>query len=122
MKCLAFDATTAWRVFDLQRMARDEPHRVATDAVSKDTIFVLYLQLYELAMVRACPPPDWSPDVHTFVVDLGRFAGFQPLKRQPVPGVQKIWQAMKLLIPTVQYHRMLKQSGMLTAEPNSTVG
>ena len=38
LKCLAFDAITAWRVFDLQRMARDEPHREVTDVVSKDTV------------------------------------------------------------------------------------
>ena len=36
LKCLAFDSITAWRVFDLQRMARDQPHLAATDVVSKD--------------------------------------------------------------------------------------
>ena len=42
-KCLAFDAVTAWRVFTLERAARDTPTRAATDFVSKDDIFILYL-------------------------------------------------------------------------------
>ena len=108
LKCLAFDSITAWRVFDLQRMARDQPHLAATDVVSKDWIYMLYLQLHDLDIVKARSPPDWVPDVRTFVVDLGRFAGFIPSKRQPLPGVKKIWQAMKLLTPAVHAYRLVK--------------
>ena len=121
LKCLAFDAITAWRVFDLQRMARDQPRLAATDVVSKDTIYMLYLQLHDLDIVKARPPPDWVPDVYTFVVDLGRFAGFQPSQRQPLPGVKKIWQAMKLLMPTVRVYSLLAQCELLNTEPNSAV-
>ena len=69
---------------------------------------MLYLQLHDLDIVKARSPPDWVPDVRTFVVDLGRFAGFIPSKRQPLPGVKKIWQAMKLLTPAVHAYRLVK--------------
>ena len=122
LKCLAFDAVTAWCVLSLQRMVRDEPHRAATDVVSKDTIFVMYLLLYNRAKVQACPLPDWSPNVRTFVVDLFRFAEFEPSKHREIPGVIEIGQAMNKLTPIVRTHELLKQDGMLVAVPSSTAG
>ena len=40
-KCLAFDAITACHVFDLTRMAREEPARKATELVDQDEIEML---------------------------------------------------------------------------------
>lgn len=35
-KCLAFDAVTAWRVFSLDRYARDEPETPAAEVLTED--------------------------------------------------------------------------------------
>ena len=84
-KCPAFDAITACRVF--QRMARNRPDAPAAEVA--DEIAVLYLDLAERGKSRA--PPE-NLDVRTFVVDVGRLAGFIPSKRQPLPGTIKIWR------------------------------
>ena len=36
MKCLAFDAITAWQVFSLARHGRDAPETPAEDLLSED--------------------------------------------------------------------------------------
>ena len=36
LKCLAFDAVTAWRVFSLDRYARDEPETPAAEVLTED--------------------------------------------------------------------------------------
>ena len=74
-KCLAFDAITACRV--LQRMARDRPDAPADEVADEDEIAVLYLDLAERGMVKSRAPPE-NLDVRTFVVDVGRLAGFIP--------------------------------------------
>ena len=57
-KCLVFDAVTAWRVFALERAARDTPTRPATDFVSQDEIFILYLELEKFRIIKPRPPPE----------------------------------------------------------------
>lgn len=94
-KCLAFDAVTAVRVFDLERLARDNPRMPAKEVLSELEIKVLYILLEQRGIIRSRPPPD-EVDVKTFVVDLARYAGFLPSKRQPLPGTLKIWQAYVL--------------------------
>ncbi len=86
MKCLAFDAVAAWRVFDLQRMAKAEPDRLASEVVEPDELEVCQQLLHEVD--RCCPirsPPDLT--ILDYVVGLGRIAGFSPTKRQPAAGV-----------------------------------
>ncbi len=92
-KCLAFDAITAWRVMDLERLARDQPDRPALEFFTDREIGVLYRWLRYYRIIRA--PPGKPPDIRTFVVDLARMAGFRPSKRQPLPGTAKIWQAWR---------------------------
>ncbi len=87
-KCLAFDAITACRVFDFQRMARDRPDAPAAEVADEDEIAVLYLA--ERGMVKSRPPPE-NLDVRTFVVDVGRLAGFIPtpaLARDHLAGLR----------------------------------
>ena len=90
-KCLAFDGVTAWRVMDLERLARDKPLMPARERFTAHEIDVLYVWLRYHHIIRA--PPQEPPDIRTFVVDLARVAGFHPSKRQPLPGTEKIWQA-----------------------------
>ena len=89
-KCLAFDVITACHVFDLERirMARDRPTTSANEVVTDDEIFISYIQLQHLNVIRAPPPPGIMPDIRTFVIDLASLVGFHPRKQQPMPGTQ----------------------------------
>ena len=78
-KCLAFDAITACRVFDLQRLARDRPDAPATDLVSEDEGCILYVDLLELQVIRARPPPGRTT-IGEFVIGVAGLAGFHPPK------------------------------------------
>ena len=103
-KCLAFDAITAWRVFDLERAARHQPQRAADELMSEVEIKVLYAYLRAKGIVRVRSPPDWVPDMQTFAIDLARSVGFIPSKRQPLPGTPKLWQGMSRLMIGTAYH------------------
>ena len=62
----------------------------------------------EVEPLRARSPPGQNPDVRAFVIGLGRIVGFQPSKRQPVPGVHKLWvgnRTLKLVCRGVQLAR-----------------
>ncbi len=101
LKCLAFDAITAWRVFDLQRLAKCEPDRPAAGAVPADELEARQVMLYE---IDRHSPPRAPPDltVREYVVGLGRAVGFRPTRRQPVPGTKILWRATQKLMHTVQ--------------------
>ena len=117
MKCLAFDAITAWRVFDLQRMAKAEPDRLASEVVEADELEVRQLLLHEVD--RRCPirpPPDLT--VLDYVVGLGRIAGFSPTKRQPIPGTKKLWQATVKLMTSIQAINYYKATLQNEADSN----
>ena len=94
VKCLAFDAVTAWRVFSLDRYARDAPDTPADEVLTDDERQVIGL------MVRAeglLPPAErgrpFPPDIRSWVVLLARMAGWQPSKRRPLPGNEVLWRA-----------------------------
>ena len=83
VKCLAFDAVTAWRVFSLDRYARDEPETPAAEVLTGDE--------------RLLPPVErgrpFPPDIRSWVVLLARIAGWQPSNRRPLPGNEVLWRA-----------------------------
>ena len=95
-------------------MARNRPDAPAAEVADEDEIVVLYLA--ERGMVRA--PPE-NLDVRTFVVDVGRLAGFIPSRRQPLPGTVKIWQGYGYLKAYVQIYQALRNNDMLK---DSTMG
>ncbi len=121
-KCVAFDAITACHVFDLERIARDTPDVPANHVVSDDEIAILYIRLMAYGMVRARPPPEKPPDIRTFVIDVARFAGFDPRKRQPLPGTQLLWKGYVYLRHATITYRALKDLDMIKNETDSTVG
>ena len=121
-KCVAFDAITACHVFDLERIARDKPDTPANHVVSDDEIAILYIRLMAYGMVRARPPPDKPPDIRTFVIDVARFAGFDPRKRQPLPGTQLLWKGYVYLRHATLTYRALKDLDMIKHGTDSTVG
>ena len=94
VKCLAFDAITAWQVFSLARHARDAPETPAEGLLSED----------ERAMIGAFverrqlrPPAErgtaFGSDIRSWVVLLARMVGWRPSKRQPMPGNEVLWRA-----------------------------
>ena len=99
-RCLAFDAITAWRVFDLDRLAREKPDTPALDALSDDD--ALYILLLDQRIIPKRPPK--PPDIRTAVTDIARLVGFRPTKRQPLPGNEKLWNGyVKLKQSSIMY-------------------
>ena len=88
-KCLAFDAITAFRVWDLSILARERPDDPASRHVTEDDIEALCA----LASHQGFKVPRGPPEM--------TIAGFQPSKRQPLPGTQKLWEGVKFLSHTV---------------------
>ena len=121
-KCVAFDAITACHVFDLERIARDTPDIPANHVVTDDEIAILYIRLMAYGMVRARPPPDKPPGIRNFVIDVARFAGFDPRKRQPLPGTQLLWKGYVYLRHATLTYRALKDLDMIKNGTDSTVG
>ena len=115
-KCLAFDAATACRVFDIARAAKETPDAPAVDTVPEDAPRILKRALRSRG-VRPKAPPD--PTIREFTVELGRIAGFQPSKRQPLPGIQKLWSAWTIFAPMMQLSRDYRKYGL---EDESCVG
>ncbi len=102
LKCLAFDAVVAWRVFDLQRVAKREPDRLASELFDPDELAIVQMKAHKLSRhsqpIR--PPPDQT--AARFIVNLGRLAGFRPSKKQPLPGTLMLWNASKRLMSAKQ--------------------
>ena len=112
LKCMAFDAITAWRVLDLQRLAKYEPDRLASEIIDEDEIKiqrVLLSQIHHRYDIR--PPPDLT--IRQYVVDVGRLAGFNPTKKQPIPGTKKLWQGEKDLKYAVRTYEAMNQRGLV---------
>jgi len=89
-KCVAFDAITAFRVWDLTWLARNRPDELAIQYLQRAEIEVLLL----LAKSCGLKIPRGPPTMAAFVVLTGGLAGFQPNKRQPLPGVKKLWEGL----------------------------
>ena len=115
-KCLAFDAATACRVFDIARAARETPDAPAVDAVPEDAPGILRIALRSCG-ARPRAPPD--PTIREFIIELARIAGFQASRRQPLPGILKLWAAWTIFAPQMQLYRTMRAHGMIN---ESTVG
>ena len=109
MKCLAFDAVTAWRVFSLQRYARDAPETPAADVLTADEREVIGLVV---RAERLLPPGErdqpFQPDIRSWVIRLARMAGWHPSKRQPLPGNEVLWRAcvqLQMMVRVIQAAR-----------------
>ncbi|MYG81630.1 MAG: IS4 family transposase [Gemmatimonadetes bacterium] len=94
-KCLAFDAITAFRVWDLSLLARERPEDPANRHVTEDDIRALCALASHHGFKVPRGPPEMT--IAGFVVLTGGLAGFHPSKRQPLPGTQKLWEGVKFL-------------------------
>ena len=100
LKCLAFDAITAWRVFDLHRMAKYEPNLRAAEVIEAEEFKVLEVLLFHIGRRLIRPPPEMT--ILEYTVDLGRISGFRPTNRQPMPGTKILWMARKKQMESIQ--------------------
>ncbi len=94
-KCLAFDAITAFRVWDLSLLARERPDDPATMHVTLQDVPALLALARRHGFRAPRGPPDLT--IAGFAVTAAGLAGFHPSKRQPLPGTQKLWEGVKLL-------------------------
>ena len=107
-KCLAFDAVLAWRAFDVQKAAGAEPDRPALDFFHVDELTTLYIEMNAFGFKDARAPLFDDLAIREVAVDLARYVGFIPAKRQPLPGIMNIRTGMKFLLQATAVFRSLK--------------
>ena len=102
-KCLALDAITAWRVFELQRYARAAPRTPAAEVLTRDEMAVLAgVTAVEGLRPLQVPLPE---DIRNWVRLLASIVGWQPSKRRPLPGNEVLWRANCLLQAMIRGYR-----------------
>ncbi len=121
LKCLAFDVITAWRVFDLQRLTKYEPERLASEFFETTELRLLRVLLNRVKSSYDIRPP-LKQSIADFTVDLGTIAGFIPRENQPIPGTKILWLAMKKLMEAVNTYTALQMIGMINDDVLSSVG
>ena len=108
-KCLVFDAITAWRVFSLDRYARDAPDTPAAEVLTADELAVIE-DVTEAERLR--PPRERGQpvgaDIRSWVVLLARLRGWRPKKHRELPGNEVLWQAYRQLQTMVRYRQALR--------------
>ena len=108
-KCLVFDAITAWRVFSLDRYARDAPDTPAEEVLTADEMAVIEA-VTEAERLR--PPRERGQPVgagiRSWVLLLARMRGWRPKKHREVPGNEVLWQAYRQLQTMVRYRQTLR--------------
>ncbi len=109
-RCLASGAVTACRVADIAMPARERPDTPATEACPERDIrlppTLLSAQGHREVTTMADGKP---PDIRTFTIDLGRLVGAHPTRRQPLPGVKKVWQGLERLNWAIQVRDALNR-------------
>ena len=107
-RCLAFDAVTACPVADITMLARERPDTPATEACPEEDIRLPLTLLSAQGHREVTTMADGTPpDIRTFVIDLGRLVGAHPRRRQPLPGVKKVWQGLERLNWAIQVRNAL---------------
>jgi len=99
-------------VFNLQRIARHKPNWLASDLVDADELAIMQMTVHEIQRDQPIRPSPAQTAVE-FMVNLGRIAGFQPTKRQPLPGTKILWRAHTRLMIMTQAIRDYKDTWML---------
>ena len=92
-KALAFDAIETYRVFRLQRLAREAPATPTATVLEPDETAGLHDLLAAdqlLPLQKRGRPP--AQDICTATIRIARLLGFQPSKRQPLPGPTLLWR------------------------------
>ncbi len=93
---LAFDAITAFRVWDGMRLARERPDDPAGRQGPPSECRGWLARARPLRLPGSRGPPD-TLTLQTWVVLTAGLAGGCPSQRQPMPGTQKLWPGLQLL-------------------------
>ena len=94
VKCLVFDAITAWRVFALDRYARDAPDTPVGEVLTAGEQEVIEEVVRKGQLLPPAERGQPAPaDICSWVVWLARIVGFRPSKRRPLPGNEVLWRA-----------------------------
>ena len=95
-RCLAFDAAVTWRLFALDRYARDAPTTPAEiDRIwAINRVHLLPAAEHFAALLR---------DVLGMVLTLARVAGWHPTKWRPLPGNDLLRRASQRIQPTIDF-------------------
>ena len=117
-KCLAFDAITAFRVWDLSLLARERPDDPARIHVTEDDIRALCALATHYGFKVPRGPPEMT--IAGFVVLTGGLAGFHPSKRQPLPGTQKLWEGVRFLSNAVISIKAMQEWTGITEKETKT--
>ena len=87
------------------------------DACAEDAPPRILRRALRINGVRPKAPP--NPTVRESAIELGRLVGFQPLKRQPLPGLRKLWSAWTIFALAILLYRDFKTYG---TDDESSVG
>jgi len=90
LKCLAFDAITGWRVFELYKIVKTDPERLASGVTEPAEVMVLRILLNGIGSKNYDIRSPLDLTVSEFVVDLGRTVGFRTTKKQPLPRTRML--------------------------------
>ncbi len=95
-------------MFDIQRAAKAEPDRPALDFLDADELTALWIGMEDYGFRDARAPPFDGFTIREAAIDIGRYVGFIPSKRQPLPGTQKMWKGMKYLLQATAFYRAFR--------------
>ncbi len=93
----------------------------ALDAITALRDDVGVWDLTHLARTRAPPAAARAMTIERFVVLTGGLAGFHPAKRQPLPGIETLWQGVRTLFECVLAIRTWENSKVQMTDAASSV-
>ena len=97
-KAMVFDAVTACKLFEVRRVAEEDPQRPAEQVLPAEQIECLAGMLREHRILpRTQRGQERAVDARTLCVHIGRLVGFIPSRRQPLPGHMKLWKGLSRL-------------------------
>ena len=136
LKTLAFGAVTAYRVAQLEHMAKHEPKKSASEVFTPPELMGL-CHAMEIKKIHRYIPKKLAEYAERYITSplgtvisldmnvkeaailLGRVGGFVPTKKQAVPGYKILWRAYEeLQIATLSIHT-LKQDKNIIISPRA---
>ena len=109
VKCLALDAITAWRVFALDRYARDAPDTPVGEVLTADEQEVIEEVVRKGRLLPPAERGQPAPaDIRSWVVWIARTVGFRPSKRRPLPGNEVLWRAFVKMQTIVWFKQLAR--------------
>ena len=136
LKTLSFDAVTAYRITQIEHMAKHEPEKSASILLTPPELTALRHLMRAKSLNRYVPKKlaeyatqylsspsgtakSLDMNVKEAAVLLGRVGGFIPTKKQAIPGYKILWRAYADLQTTTLIISSLKQGESIIIRPRS---